>query len=101
MMVNLHVSLSVNPVVIVKRKSPMKYFIAFMSKIIMLSYNESMNIKPLIDKTLAHKFTAIVENFLEGAVRVGSILIELDSLIPAGIEDGMLIDFECSRLDLW
>ena len=74
---------------------------AFMSKNIMLSRNADVSLQRLNERALPHKCTAIVDNKLEALVRIGSIIIELDSSIPAGVEDGMLVDFECSRLDVW
>lgn len=74
---------------------------AFTSKNIMLSRNEEVRIQRLNERTLSHRCTAIVDNKSQSLVRVGSIIIELDSSIPAGVEDGMFVDFECSRLDVW
>tara|TARA_R110001599_G_C11823498_1_gene617468 strand:+ start:165 stop:530 length:366 start_codon:yes stop_codon:yes gene_type:complete len=77
------------------------YLHAFMSKNIMLSQDDGVSIRSLEERLLSHKCTAVVESRMESLVRIGNIIIELDSQIPAGVEDGMLVDFECARLDLW
>ena len=74
---------------------------AFMAKEVMLSNSDHVSIEALADKVLSHRVTAIVEDWVENLVKVGSILIELDCAIPGGIESGMLVDFACSRLDVW
>ncbi len=74
---------------------------AFMVKNVMLSYSEEVFIEQVGVNNLPHRCTAIVVNRNDALVKVGSIVIELDSIIPGGVEEGMLVNFECSRLDLW
>ncbi|WP_345843359.1 hypothetical protein [Shewanella algae] len=77
------------------------YLHAFMAKEVMLSNSGLVSIEALEEKVLPHRVTAVVEDRLENIVKVGSIIIELDCAIPAGVDKGMLVDFECSRLDVW
>ena len=67
----------------------------------MLSNSDLVSIEALGEKALPHRVTAVVEDRSENIVKVGSIVIELDCVIPSGIDKGMLVDFECSRLDVW
>ncbi|WP_038181721.1 hypothetical protein [Vibrio rhizosphaerae] len=74
---------------------------SFMTKNIMLSYSENCLLKQIDSERFPHKCTAIVKNVSSSLVSVGKFVIELDSIIPAGVNDGDIIDFECARIDLW
>lgn len=74
---------------------------AFITKNTMLSSNEEVSIGKISKDVFGHRCTAKVFDKSNGLVKVGSIIIELDSVIPPGAEYGTLIEFECSRLDIW
>jgi hypothetical protein len=74
---------------------------AFMTKHVMLSRRESISLKRIDTKLFAYECTAHVLDSLRALVSIGSLEIELDDRIPAGVNNGDLVDFECSRIDIW
>lgn len=61
----------------------------------------SEKIVRLNDSYFSQYFVARVLNINEGLVKVGGILIEFDVPIPGWANEGDLVEFKCSRLDLW
>ncbi|RFA24238.1 hypothetical protein CAI21_22430 [Alkalilimnicola ehrlichii] len=74
---------------------------AFMTKNVMLSYEQDVSLRNTNDNLFAYRCTARVIDPQHGLVCVGGLKIELDERIPAGVGGGDLVDFECARLDLW
>lgn len=54
-----------------------------------------------IGSTFGHSVCARVKNDEVGLLEVGSILLELDSPLPGGIETGCFVSFTCQRVDLF
>lgn len=70
---------------------------------VMAVYDEEKQEK--IQKTgssyFSHHYIARVIDKKEGLVTVGEIKIDLDKKMPAWAGEGKLIEFDCSRLDVW
>lgn len=53
------------------------------------------------DSYFSHYCIAKVVSMDESIVSVGGILIQLESAIPSWAKEGDLVEFKCSRLDIW
>jgi hypothetical protein len=53
------------------------------------------------DQGLAHDFCAVLENHQEKIFSVNGMLFEIDEDIPSDLKNGDLVEFSCSRVDLW
>lgn len=64
---------------------------------------EALNTQPVMQRlgeSFAHEFVAEVVNLKERLVLVGSVVIELDDVLPGDISVGDFIRFSCGRLDV-
>lgn len=71
------------------------------------------NLRKVFDQTYDEKIMRINESYFshycvakvvktsESIVSVGSIIIQLESTIPSWANEGDLVEFSCSRLDIW
>lgn len=66
-----------------------------------INQDRSENIKRINDSYFSHYCVAKVMSMEKSIVSVGEILIELEGAIPGWANDGDLIEFKCSRLDIW
>lgn len=62
-----------------------------------------LNARPVMQRlggSFAHEFLAEVIDLKERLVVVGSVVVELDDVLPGEISVGDLIRFSCGRLDV-
>jgi hypothetical protein len=59
------------------------------------------NIVKIDESYFSHYCIATIINMQDSIVSVGDILIELENGIPDWAKEGDLIEFKCSRLDIW
>lgn len=65
------------------------------------SQNKNEKIIKLDDSYFSQYCVASILNREDSIVSVGGILIQLDMPIPGWAYEGDLVEFKCSRLDVW
>ena len=68
---------------------------------IVIDHNKNENIKRINESYFSHYCVAKVISIEESTVAVGGILIEIEGGIPGWANEGDLVEFKCSRLDIW
>jgi len=58
-------------------------------------------IEKIVESYFAYHCVAKVIDCNKGIVQIGKLKIELNQRIPAWANKGDLVEFDCSRLDLW
>ncbi len=66
-----------------------------------IDQNQSENIERVNDSYFSHYCIAKVIKIDESIVSIGGIIIELECAIPGWAKEGDLVEFNCSRLDIW
>jgi len=74
---------------------------AFMVKNVVLTVEENTSLTRVSRSSFAYKIVAKVLDPKQALVSIDGFKVELDERIPAGVNSGDFIGFECSRLDLW
>jgi len=67
----------------------------------LLDQDNNEIIKRINESYFSHYCVARVLSMDESVVSVGGILIEIEGAIPGWATQGDLIEFKCSRLDIW
>lgn len=63
--------------------------------------NKKEGIQRSNESYFSHHCVAKVINKDEGLVSIGGLKMELESMIPGWANEGDLVEFTCSRLDIW
>lgn len=67
----------------------------------MVSEAGNIGIQKIESSGLAQFIVARVDDSKEGHISVGGIQFIVDDPLPGGIQDGDLIELECTRIDMW
>jgi len=66
-----------------------------------INQGERESIERVSESYFSHHCVAKILSREQSLVSVGEIIIQLENLIPGWAKEGDLVEFNCSRLDIW
>lgn len=73
----------------------------FSMKNAMISQDTTIGIWKISDTSLEHKVIAKIIDSTQQLISVGKIPLLIDDYLPGDLDDGNIIELQCTRIDLW
>lgn len=75
--------------------------LAFVTKNLMLSYEDKVQFIKTLDSPLSYRCIAEVVDEANRLVKIGKFYLYLDANIPIGCSRGKIVEFDCGRIDAY